>query len=103
MILVELKGADYGKALEQIESTLQQLCKRGGNDILHTQTRSNSPGHDLPQNGGVRAFVILSRGKGVPQRLKKRLSLQKRYGIIIQHSEQRLEADGLDELLTKNR
>ena len=98
IVLVGLKGKDFGRALEQIESTLQLLCKQAGDNIIHAAVSPNKPRHDPPAIGGVRAFVILSKGSGVPQRIAKRRKLQQQYGIIVYHHEQRFEIDGLDAL-----
>jgi len=97
-LLVELKGKDFGKALEQIESTLQLLCKRAAGNIVHTAASSNAPGHDSPEKGGVRAFVILSKGIGVRQRMTERQRLQQRYGVIVYPYGRWLQADGLNAL-----
>jgi len=99
VLLVELKGQDFGKALEQIESTLGRLCKRSGGNIIHTGVHLDAPPHDPPEKGGVRAYVVLSSGRGVPQRFRERQRIQKRYDVIVYPHEQRLEADGLDALL----
>jgi hypothetical protein len=98
VLLVELKGRDFGKALAQIESTLQCLCKRSGDDLVHATMRPSSPGHDPPARGGVRAFVVLSKGRGVPQRTVERRKLQQRYGVIVYPYGRMLQVDGLDAL-----
>ncbi len=99
VLLVELKGQDFGRALQQIESTLQRLCKRSGGNIIHTGQHRASLGHEPHGTGGVRAYVVLSKGSGVPQRQREREKLRARYGVIVYHREQRIEANGLDHLL----
>ena len=101
ILLVELKGQDFNKALQQIASTLQRLCKHTEGNIVHTGHHRASPGHDPHGAGGVRAYVVLSRGRGVPQRQKEREKLRERYGVIVYHREQRLDANGLDDLLSQ--
>lgn len=98
ILLVELKGQDFGKALQQIESTLRLICKRDGDNIIHTGAHQDAPPHDPPERGGVRAYVVLSSGRGVPQRLRERQRIQERYGVIVYPHEQRLEVNGLDAL-----
>jgi hypothetical protein len=58
ILLVELKGQDFGGALQQIESTLQRLCRRSGSNIIHTGHHRASPGHELHGTGGVRATKL---------------------------------------------
>ena len=114
VLLVELKGKHFGKALDQIEVTLQLLCKSAQGDVVHAAIKSNSPGHDPPATGGVRAFVILRKGENVPQvltkrqrrqqkaglsqALMKRRRLQMTYGVIVYPHSQELRIDGLDAL-----
>jgi hypothetical protein len=62
IILVELKGGDYGKALSQIDSTLRMLCKYSRENIIHTGPHQASPGHNLVSDNGVQAYVVLSQG-----------------------------------------
>lgn len=96
ILLVELKGQDFGKALQQIRSTLDLLCKRSAGNRVHTGVHGMSPGHDLPEAAGIKAFVVLSKGRGVPQRQVERERIRQRYGVIVYHREQRLEIKGLD-------
>lgn len=58
ILLVELKGLDYKKALQQIEATLQRLCKLADGRGIHTGTHRNAPKHFTPASGGVRAYVV---------------------------------------------
>jgi len=90
LLLVELKGQDFGKALAQIESTLQLLCKRSADRGIHTGAHLAAPGHDT-----VKAYVVLSRGKGVPLRQRERERIRRRYGVIVVPVERRCEFDGL--------
>jgi hypothetical protein len=98
ILLVELKGQNFGKALEQMKSTLQRLCKRAGSSGIHTGSHQSSPGHDLHATGGVRAYVVLSKGRGVPQRQRERERIRRRYGVLVYPKSQRLEINGLDAL-----
>ena len=97
ILLVELKGKHFGKALEQIESTLQRICKRADGRGIHTGAHQESPGHGLHKQG-VQAYVVLSKGKGVPQRRLERERIRKRYGVLVHPKSQRLEVNGLDAL-----
>ena len=98
ILLVELKGQDFGTALEQIESTLGRFCKEADGDTVHTGDHRASPGHDAHRSGGVRAFVVLSKGRGVPQYTRKREALRRKYGVVVYHHERKFEAHGLDSL-----
>jgi hypothetical protein len=100
IVLVELKGQDFGKALEQIESTLQFFCKQSPDNIIHRGLHRDSQGHDAPGRGGVRAHVVLSRGKSVPQRAHRREKIRKRYGVIVYTHKQDAQFDGLDSLFS---
>lgn len=99
VMLVELKGKNFGRALEQIERTLQRLCRRSDGNIIHTEAHLDSPGHDPPESGGMRAYVVLSKGSGVPQRLRERQLIQERYGVVVYPHEPRPPVNGLDALL----
>jgi hypothetical protein len=98
ILLVELKGQHFGKALQQIESTLQRLCKRAGGRGIHTGQHRDCPGHNPHNKGGVRAYAVLSKGEGVPLRQRERERIRQRYGILVHPKSQRLEADGIDAL-----
>ena len=98
VLLVELKGKDFGTALQQIEASLHRLCKLADGQGIHTGDHRPSPGHDRHDQAGVRAYVILSKGKGVPQRQIERARLSKRYGVIVHPQSQRLEVKGVDAL-----
>ena len=111
VLLVELKGKNFGKALEQIESTLEFLCKRSGRNVVHAAA-PNALEHDPPSAGGVRAYVILSKGKrgasqqskrGLPQQSTKRRKLQQRYGVIVYPHGVKLQVNGLGALLSERR
>lgn len=97
VLLVELKGKDFGSALQQIEATLKRLCKRADGHGIHTGAHRTSPGHERHEQG-VRAYVILSKGKGVPQRQSEKERLRRRYGVIVLQHSRRLEVDGVDKL-----
>jgi hypothetical protein len=101
LLLVELKGKNFGKALEQIESTLRALCKQGGRKGIHQGNYTSEIGHEPPEDGGVKAFVVLSSGRGVPQRFAQRRKIQKEYDVIVYESENILEFDGLDAIFDR--
>ena len=96
VVLVELKGQDFGKALQQIRSTLDFLCKGSVGNRVHTGVHGMSPGHDLPAARGIKAYVVLATARGVPQRQADRERIRKRYGVVVYHQKQRVEIDGLD-------
>ena len=96
--MVELKGKDFGTALQQIEASLQHLCKLADGQGIHMGNHRLSPGHDRHDRAGVRAYVILSKGKGVPLRQTERARLSKQYGVIVHPYSQRLEVKGVDAL-----
>lgn len=98
ILLVELKGNDFGKALQQIESTLRLLCKKAPGQGIHTGAHQASPGHDLTSEGGVRAYVILSKGKKVRQRSVERERLRTRYNVRVYPRSQSLAVKGVDKL-----
>jgi AAA domain, putative AbiEii toxin, Type IV TA system len=101
ILLVELKGGDFGKALDQIGSTLKRLCKRGDDKGLHLGPHQHSPGHDPTADGGVLAYVVLSNGRQVPQHLTKRQRLQHRYGVLVRTGERYLEVNGVDAIFSR--
>jgi hypothetical protein len=72
LILVELKGKDFGTALAQIERTLDRIGK------LPTRLRL------------CRAAVVLSNGNRVPSYAKQVEQLRRR-GILVTAKSQRLE------------
>ena len=84
--LVELKGGDFGKALEQVESTLRILFQQ------EPQLRQ------FADTGGICSYVVLSKGSGVRQRLKEIARLKKTYKVIVRPHGQQLEINGLDAL-----
>jgi hypothetical protein len=102
IILVELKGQHFGEALKQIENMLQRLCKRAAGSGIHTGPHRDSPGHNRASAGGVLAFTVLSTGKGVPKRLRERERIRQRYGVLVRSKTRRLEANGLDGLLSQS-
>ncbi len=75
-LLVELKGKHLGKALQQIEATILRLRNA--------------------YQGDLRACIILSRGKGVPQRLKERELLRRKYGLRLRIHTTRLEVQSIE-------
>ena len=98
VMLVELKGGHFGKALQQIESTLQRLCKQADGKGIHTDNHRSSPGHDQHDTGGVRAYVVLSKGRGVRQRQHAQERIRQCYGVRVHASTQVLRVEGIDAL-----
>ena len=109
IILVELKGSNYGKALDQIESTLRLLCKRSSDNLIHTGKHQLSPGHDGVAGRGVQAYVVLStgrqasktvtrRGRKIPQRLSKLEKIRLEYRVRVQPKTNRMFVKGVDAL-----
>lgn len=79
--LVELKGSDFGAALEQIEGTVKHLYN------IKAELRQ------FAAAGRLTAYVVLSKGKGVPQRLKERRRIEKKYHIIVTPKGQQCELE----------
>ena len=109
IILVELKGSKYGQALDQIESTLQLLCKYSTTNLVHTGPHQVSPGHDHIADKGVQAYVVLStgrqasrtttrRGRKIPQRLSKLERIRHKYQVRVQPKTNRFSVRGVDAL-----
>ncbi|MBN1318703.1 MAG: hypothetical protein JXA42_24695 [Anaerolineales bacterium] len=98
VILLELKGQGIGKALDQIDSTLQRLCKRKSTNQIHRGQHQRSPGHDPVSQGGVLAVVVHTAGRGVPQRLKEIERLREIFGIRVHMHKNRFSVNGLDAL-----
>lgn len=109
IVPVELKGGDYGKALMQIDSTLQLLCKHSYKNILHTGQYQNSPGHNLVNNNGVQAYVVLSQGHGaskraskrgrkIPQHHSKLERIRQKYQVRVKPTTKRFHTKGIDSL-----
>ncbi len=109
IILVELKGSNYGQALDQIESTLRLLCKRSSTNFVHTGKRPLSPGHDGITDRGVQAYVVLStgrqasktvtrRGRKIPQRLSRLERIRLKYQVRVQPKTNRMFVRGVDAL-----
>jgi len=80
-LLVELKGRDYGSALQQIEATLLRLGQH--------------------YEGALQAHVILSKGTGVPLRQREVERLRKVYKIRVYPHTIRFECKHLDALKSK--
>jgi hypothetical protein len=99
VLLIELKGKNFGAALEQVVSTLQKLCKKSDGKGIHTGPHNASPGHDLLTEGGVRAYVVTSGG--VSQRQSERERIRKQYGILVYTHTQRFQFDSVDALLQR--
>lgn len=99
ILLVELKGSDFGRALQQIRATLRRFCKRVADNTVHRGDHRQSLQHDPLSAGGVRAYVVLSKGTGVRQRQRERERIRKEYGVLVYPHCRRLETQGLDALL----
>jgi hypothetical protein len=74
-------------AATPLEATLSALERWLGNVLS---------GHDPVIGGGIRAYVVLSKGRGVPQRQRERERLRQQYGVLVRTSEQHLEVSGID-------
>ena len=93
VLLVELKGKRFDLALKQIEATLERLCKTAPNQGIHSGSHQASPGHTLVKEGGVKAYVVLSKGKGVRLRSTELERLRKRYKVRIEAKSQQIEVN----------
>jgi len=98
VILVELKGKQFGKALEQIEAMLERLCKKADGKGIHNGQHHPGLKHDQHNRGGVRVYVVLSKGEKVAQRQAALARIQQKYGIVVHPKSVRIEVDGLDNL-----
>lgn len=98
IILVELKGKNFGESLQQIKAMLERLCKNADERGIHTGTHRAAPGHDQHDKGGVRAYVVLSKGRGVPKRQVELERIRQKYGVIVHPHEKRFEVYGIDAL-----
>ena len=98
ILLVELKGKHLGDALQQIERTLEHLCKRADGRGIHVGPHQTSPGHDRHDSGGVQAHIVLSHGREMPQQRRRLESIREKYHVLVYHREKRLEFDGLGTL-----
>jgi len=108
IILVELKGGSYGKALAQIDSTLQLLCKYSYGNIIHTGPYQKLPGHTPVKDSGIQIYVILSQGhsaserrksgRKIPQRFSKLEALRRKYRVRVMKKTKRFEVKGVDKL-----
>lgn len=84
ILLVELKGKNFGHALEQIEAMLLRLCKKSADNIVHRRPDHHAtPGHDLTGAGGIRAFAVLSNGSQIQSNQKEIARIRKQYNVII--------------------
>jgi hypothetical protein len=86
LCLIELKGSNFGSALKQIRAMLHLLFER--------QPRLRA----FAAQGGICAYVILSKGKGVPLRLKEMAKIKKDHNVIVYSSTRRLELKGVDDV-----
>lgn len=84
IFLVELKGRDFSHALEQIEAMLVRLCRNAQDNIVHRRDDHHlSPGHNPSRFGGVRAYVVLSKGSEVQINQVQIAKIRKRYNVIV--------------------
>ena len=97
VLLVELKGGNFGKALDQIEATLQFLCKQSPANVIHNNDHESALAHDAPRNDGVRAYVILSHGHKVGRRSQRVERIRKRFSVRVLAREA-VSVTGLDAL-----
>lgn len=93
ILLVELKGRDFKKALEQIESTLARLCKYSDGRGIHSGNHLHAPQHLPPTTGGVRAYVVLSQGNEVALQQAYLERLRKKYHVLVTAKSQQLKVD----------
>jgi hypothetical protein len=98
VLLVELKGGDFGKALDQIQATLALLCRKSSDGTFHGGQMSPASKHDDVSAGGVMAYVVFSHGRRVPLYQKRQVELRQQYGVIVYHHERRVEINGVDRL-----
>lgn len=84
--LVELKGSDFGAALEQVEDTLNRLYN------------SQPQLRQFAAQGGICVYVVLSKGQGVARRFNEIAKIKKEHNVIVRHKSQRLEINGVDAL-----
>lgn len=98
ILLVELKGNKFGVVLDQIESTLNFLCKKGLNQGIHSGIHHDSPGHNAVCHQGVHAYAILSSGRNIPQRLREREKIRPKYGVVVHPKTKKLAVKGVDQL-----
>ncbi len=98
IIIVELKGKDYGHALSQIRSTLDKLCKHSDTNIVHGGHHRGSPGHTATSDGGVKAYVILSNSRKVPLKQRERESIRQKYNVIVNAKSDVLRVRGIKNL-----
>ena len=85
--LVELKGSDFCAALKQILNTVEHLYN------IKAELRQFAAARRLT------AYVVLSKGPGVRQRLKERRRIEKKYHIIVTPKGQQCELEkGAEEM-----
>lgn len=112
IILVELKGGDYGKALLQIENTLRLLCKYSHQNMIHTGRYQQSPGHNSVNDKGIQAYVVLShghsasnrtskRGRKLPQRHSQLERIRQKYHVRVHPTTKRFQHHGVDKFFAK--
>ena len=70
---------------------LNEPTRLAGNRGIHTGKHRSSPGHNLVAKNGVRAYVVLSKGRGVPLRQMERERIRERYGVQVKAQGQQLE------------
>ncbi len=98
VIVVELKGADYGHALSQIANTLERLCKRSEANVVHLGPHRSGQGHAPTSEGGVKAYVILSNSRQVPLKLKEREGIRQKYNVVVIAKSRELRVRGINGL-----
>ncbi len=107
VVLVELKGSNYGQALDQIESTLAWLCKLSPDEQIHERA-DQALKHAAGGWNGVLAYVVLRTGRQVPgrrrkipQRLSKLEKIRRRYRVRVRTRTGRLTVKGVDNLVSR--
>lgn len=86
LVLVELKGKNFGHALEQIASALAHLYE------LKPALRQ------VAAQGGLSAYVVMSKGQGVSRRFNEIAKIAKKYHVIVHPKSQRHEINGVSRL-----
>ncbi len=94
ILLVELKGKKFHDALEQIEQTLQRLCKNAVGQGIHRGAHITAPGHDPD---GVKAYVVLGQAGHFQRQNPARQRILDRYHVTVYPHRQ--QTQGLDQLL----
>ena len=98
IVIVELKGTDYGHALSQIRSTLDKLCKHSATNIVHNELYQGLARHTATSDGGVTAYVILSNSRKVPLKQNEREKIRKEYNVLVHTHSKKCRVRGVKNL-----